>query len=83
MGWTEASTRSCPYGRMTLQPTRLSPHSCDRRLVPKITLSDTIAAVRRKICHHQISCMSRSHADVIRIPRQLWNRAANALAFAV
>ena len=46
------------------------------------TFSDAIAAVRRQIWHHQTSCMSRSHADVIRIPRQLWNRAANALAYA-
>ena len=46
------------------------------------TFSGAIAAVRRRIWHHQTSCMSRSHADVIKIPRQLWHRAANALAYA-
>ena len=46
------------------------------------TFSDAIAAVRRQIWHHQTSCMSRSHADVMKIPRQLWDRAANALAYA-
>src|SRR5271166_1009774 len=46
------------------------------------TFSDAIAAVRRQIWHHQTSCMSRRPADVIKIPRQLWERAANALAYA-
>jgi hypothetical protein len=46
------------------------------------TFSDAIAAVRRQIWHHQTSCMSRRPADVIKIPRQLWQRAANALAYA-
>jgi hypothetical protein len=46
------------------------------------TFSDAIAAVRRQIWQHQSSCMSRRAADVIKIPRQLWERAANALAYA-
>ena len=46
------------------------------------TFSDAIAAVRQQIWHHQTSCMSRRPADVIKIPRQLWQRAANALAYA-
>jgi hypothetical protein len=46
------------------------------------TFSDAIAAVRRQIWQHQSSCMSRRPADVIKIPRQLWQRAANALAYA-
>jgi DDE superfamily endonuclease len=46
------------------------------------TFSDAIAAVRRQIWHHQTSCLSRSQADVVKIPRQLWDRAANALAYA-
>jgi hypothetical protein len=46
------------------------------------TFSDAIAAVRRKIWQHQSSCLSRRPADVIKIPRQLWERAANALAYA-
>jgi hypothetical protein len=46
------------------------------------TFTDAIAAVRRKIWQHQSSCMSRRPADVIKIPRRLWQRAANALAYA-
>jgi hypothetical protein len=46
------------------------------------TFSDAIAAVRREIWHHQVSFMSRCHRDTISIPRQLWHRAANALAYA-
>jgi hypothetical protein len=46
------------------------------------TFSDAIAAVRREIWHHQVSFMSRCHRDIIKIPRQLWDRAANALAYA-
>jgi hypothetical protein len=46
------------------------------------TFSDAIAAVRREIWHHQVSFMSRCHRDSINIPRQLWDRAANALAYA-
>jgi DDE superfamily endonuclease len=46
------------------------------------TFSDAIAAVRRRIWHHQSSCMSRRPADVIKMPRQLWQRAANELAYA-
>jgi hypothetical protein len=46
------------------------------------TFSDAIAVVRRQIWQHQTSCMSRRAADVIKIPRQLWERAANALAHA-
>jgi hypothetical protein len=46
------------------------------------TFSDAIAAVRRQIWQHQSSWMSRRAADVIKIPRLLWERAANALAYA-
>ena len=46
------------------------------------TFSDAIAAVRRLIWHHQVSLLSRCHQDSIKIPRQLWDRAANALAYA-
>jgi hypothetical protein len=46
------------------------------------TFSDAIAAVRRVIWHHQVSFMSRSSRDMMKIPRQLWDRAANALAYA-
>jgi hypothetical protein len=46
------------------------------------TFSDAIAAVRRQIWQQQICCMSRTRRDVIEIPRQLWERATNALAYA-
>jgi hypothetical protein len=46
------------------------------------TFSDAIAAVRRQIWQQQICCMSPQHQDVIKIPRQLWERAENALAYA-
>jgi hypothetical protein len=51
---------------------------------PKLhcTFSDAIAAVRHQLWHYQTSCMSRRPADVIKIPRQLWDRATNALAYA-
>jgi hypothetical protein len=46
------------------------------------TFSDAIAAVRRVIWDHQIFCMSRSRRDSINIPRQLWQRVADTLAYA-
>jgi hypothetical protein len=46
------------------------------------TFSDAIAAVRREIWHHQVSFMSRAHRNIIKIPRQLRDRAANTLAYA-
>jgi DUF1680 family protein len=46
------------------------------------TFSDAIAAIRRQIWQQQICCMSRTRRDVIEIPRQLWERATNALAYA-
>jgi hypothetical protein len=46
------------------------------------SFSDAIAAIRREIWHHQVSFMSRCHRDMIKIPSQLWDRAANALAYA-
>ena len=51
---------------------------------PKVhcTFSDAIAAVRRQIWQHQVSLMSRCHRDSIKIPRQSWDRATNALAYA-
>lgn len=46
-----------------------------------ITFSDAIAAVRREIWAHQISCMSRPRRDHIEIPRHIWRRMQNALAY--
>jgi len=47
-----------------------------------LTFSDAIAAVRREIWHHQISFMSRPSRDSIEIPRHIWQRMENALAYA-
>jgi len=47
-----------------------------------LTFSDAIAAVRREIWHYQISCMSRPRRDSIEIPRHIWRRVENALAYA-
>lgn len=47
-----------------------------------LTFSDAIAAVRREIWNHQISCMSRSQAETVKIPRNAWDRMATAVAYA-
>ena len=47
-----------------------------------LTFSDAIAAVRREIWGHQISFLSRPSRDSIEIPRHIWHRMQNALAFA-
>jgi len=51
---------------------------------PKLhpTFSDAIAAVRRQLWQQQIYCISRQPGDCVEIPRQLWERAANTLAYA-
>src|SRR5262249_28163098 len=46
------------------------------------TFSDAIAAVRREIWAHQISFRSRSRRDRVEIPRHIWQRMQNALAYA-
>ncbi|HTW72819.1 MAG TPA: hypothetical protein VME47_23285 [Acetobacteraceae bacterium] len=46
------------------------------------TFSDAIAVVRRRLWHQQIYCLSRQPQAVIELPRQLWERAANTLAYA-
>ena len=45
-----------------------------------LTFSDAMAAVRREIWRHQISCMSRPTRNTIEIPTQIWNRMEDALA---
>ena len=47
-----------------------------------LTFSDAIAAVRRETWAHQISFMSRPRRDSIEIPRHIWHRMQNALAYA-
>jgi hypothetical protein len=47
-----------------------------------LTFSDAIAAVRRQIWAHQISFMSRPRRDRVEIPRHIWRRVENALAYA-
>lgn len=51
---------------------------------PKVnlTFSDAIAAVRRKIWAQQIYSTSRQGSEIIKIPRELAQRMANALAYA-
>jgi hypothetical protein len=49
---------------------------------PHRTFSDAIAAVRREIWAQQIFCTSRSSGETIKIPRDIWNRMADALAYA-
>jgi hypothetical protein len=46
------------------------------------TFSDAIAAVRREIWRHQDSCTSRTGAEIIKIPRAIWDRMVNALTYA-
>jgi hypothetical protein len=47
-----------------------------------LTFSDAIGVVRREIWRHQISFMSRPRRDSVEIPRHIWNRMENALAYA-
>jgi hypothetical protein len=47
-----------------------------------LTFSDAIAAVRRAIWQHQITCTSRTAGEPIEIPRSIWSRMTNALAYA-
>jgi hypothetical protein len=49
---------------------------------PHRTFSDAIAAVRREIWAHHILCTSRRGGEIIEIPRDIWNRMADALAYA-
>lgn len=46
------------------------------------TFSDAIAATRREIWAHQISCISRPNPDRVQIPSHIWHRMQNALAYA-
>ncbi len=47
-----------------------------------LTFSDAIAAVRRQIWAHQTSFLSRPSRYHIEIPRHIWHRMQNALAYA-
>jgi hypothetical protein len=47
-----------------------------------LTFSDAIAAVRRKLWAQQIYCTSPQTTEMIKIPRDLSDRMANALAYA-
>jgi hypothetical protein len=49
---------------------------------PDLTFSDVIAAVRREIWTQQISFTSRQGGETVKIPRQVWTRMVNALAYA-
>ena len=78
-----ACSRWLLSGHTTSRPTRRwFPRPLPGHPKRHCTVSDAIAAVRREIWHHQVSFMSRASRDSIKIPRQLWDRAANALAYA-
>ena len=62
--------------------TPVSPRTAAWYPKPHPTFSDAIAVVRRQIWQQQIYCASRQNRDVIEIPRQLWQRAADTLAYA-
>jgi len=49
---------------------------------PHPTFSDAIAAVRRKIWAQQTYSMSPIPAETINIPKDIWKRLTNALAYA-
>jgi len=61
---------------------KLKPRTAAWYPKPVLTFSDAIAAVRREIWVHQIYSMSRPHRDTIEIPRHIWYRMQNALAYA-
>jgi hypothetical protein len=60
----------------------LTPRSAAWYPKAHLTFSDAIAAVRREIWRHHNSALSCQSDDLVQIPRQLWNRMANALAYA-
>jgi hypothetical protein len=65
------------------QARRLRPRTAAWYQKNVLTFSDAIAAVRREIWAYQISSMSRPRRDRIEIPRHIWLRMQNALAYAV
>ena len=92
--WSELAimrTTPAPLGLFSLITLWAHGRAADRPLVaataawyPKshCTFGDAIAAVRRQIWQHQICCVSPQRRDVIKIPRQLCERAEYALAYA-
>jgi len=64
------------------QSRRITPRVASWYNKPALTFSDAIAAVRREIWEHQISCMSRSAPDTVKIPAATWNRIADAVSYA-
>jgi hypothetical protein len=62
--------------------TALIPRTAAWYRKPVPTFSDAIAAVRRQIWAHQNTCMSRQGRDCVQIPREIWDRMADALAHA-
>ena len=61
---------------------KLTPRTAAWYPKPQLTFSDAIAAVRREIWAQQISFTSRPGGETVKIPREVWNRMANALAYA-
>lgn len=60
---------------------RLVPRTAAWYPKTKLTFSDAIAAIRSQIWRHHYS-MSRKNDEIVEIPRDLYNRMANALAHA-
>ncbi len=72
----------CLWAHDLHQRQQLVPRTAAWYPKPQPTFSDAIATVRRQIWHHHNSFMSPLPGDVVQIPRQLWNRMADALAYA-
>jgi hypothetical protein len=72
----------CLWAHDSYSATGLIPRAAAWYHKPVPTFSDAIAQARRQIWQHQNTCSSRQTADLIQIPRQIWNRMANALAHA-
>jgi hypothetical protein len=64
------------------QSRKLTPRTAAWYPKSVLTFSDAIAAVRREIWAHQISFTSRPRRDRVEIPRHIWRRMENALAYA-
>jgi hypothetical protein len=92
--WSDlAITRTTPalLGLFSLVTLWAHDIAADNAITPKtaawypkanLTFSDAIAAVRRNIWAQQIYSMSPCSTETIKIPRDIWNRMANALAYA-
>lgn len=63
-------------------PRQIQPQTAAWYPKPLPTFSDAIAAARQQIWAHHNTLLSRKAGDVMNIPRDIWNRLTNALAYA-